>query len=43
MIGIDMIREEVEVSLDHCLLTDEEMMQDWSTLVDPLPAFTLAV
>jgi G3E family GTPase len=43
MIGIDMNREEVEVSLDHCLLTDEEMIQDWSTLVDPLPAFTLAV
>ncbi|MGM0877209.1 MAG: GTP-binding protein [Bacillota bacterium] len=43
MIGIDMNREEVEVSLDHCLLTDEEMIQDWSTLVDPLPAFTVAV
>jgi G3E family GTPase len=43
MIGIDMNREEVESSLDHCLLTDEEMNQDWSTFVDPLPAFTFAV
>lgn len=43
MIGIDMNREEVEISLDHCLLTDEEMMQDWSTFIDPLPAFTVAV
>jgi G3E family GTPase len=43
MIGIDMNREEVESSLDHCLLTDEEMNQDWSSFVDPLPAFTFAV
>lgn len=43
MIGIDMNRNEVEDSLDDCLLTDEEMNQDWSTFVDPLPAFTVAV
>jgi G3E family GTPase len=43
MIGIEMNQKEVEDSLDHCLLTDEEMNQDWSAFVDPLPAFTVAV
>ncbi|MBO1510968.1 GTP-binding protein [Metabacillus bambusae] len=43
MIGIDMNRDEVEKSLDHCLLTNEEMNQDWSMFVDPLPSFTVAV
>jgi G3E family GTPase len=43
MIGIDMNREEIERSLDHCLLTDEEMDQDWTSFDDPLPAFTVAV
>jgi G3E family GTPase len=43
MIGIDMNRVEVEESLDHCLLTDEEMNQDWSTFIDPIPSFTVAI
>jgi G3E family GTPase len=43
MIGIEMNRKAIESSLDYCLLTDEEMDQDWSKLVDPLPAFTVAV
>ncbi|WP_110114211.1 GTP-binding protein [Bacillus sp. CGMCC 1.16541] len=41
-IGLDMNRDEVENSLDTCLLTDEEMEQDWSTFRDPLPPFTVA-
>ena len=43
MIGIEINRKEIENSLDACLLTDEEMNQDWSKLVDPLPAFTVTV
>ncbi|OKL35654.1 GTP-binding protein [Domibacillus mangrovi] len=39
MIGLDMDRKIVETSLDHCLLTDEEMNMDWSTFTDPLPPF----
>lgn len=30
-------KEDVEARLDACLLTDEEMQQDWSTFVDELP------
>ncbi|WP_225228785.1 GTP-binding protein [Bacillus sp. PS06] len=41
LIGIDMNREEIEASLDKCLLTDEEMEMDWSLFNDPLPAFTV--
>jgi G3E family GTPase len=41
-IGIDMNREEIEASLDECLLTDEEMKQDWTTFLDPLPEFTVS-
>ncbi|MDQ0857931.1 GTP-binding protein [Bacillus sp. V2I10] len=39
-IGIDLSKDEVETSLDGCLLTDEEMASDWSVLKDPLPAFS---
>ncbi|MBU8905343.1 GTP-binding protein [Desertibacillus haloalkaliphilus] len=39
MIGLEMNRQEVEESLDRCLLTDEEMNMDWSTFIDELPAF----
>ncbi|MCD8508645.1 MAG: GTP-binding protein [Bacillus sp. (in: Bacteria)] len=42
LIGLDMNKEEVERSLDTCLLTDEEMLQDWNTLKDPLPPYTVA-
>lgn len=42
LIGIDMNREEVEASLDQCLLTAEEMKMDWGAFLDPLPAFTVS-
>ncbi|MEW9052110.1 MAG: GTP-binding protein [Neobacillus sp.] len=41
LIGIEMNREEIETSLDKCLLTDDEMKMDWNQLNDPLPAFTV--
>ncbi|CAG9611893.1 Putative metal chaperone YciC [Bacillus rhizoplanae] len=41
-IGIDMNREEIEQSLDHCLLTEQEMYEDWDTFLDPIPSFTTA-
>ncbi|WP_175640513.1 GTP-binding protein [Metabacillus schmidteae] len=40
MIGIDMNHDEIVASLNQCILTDEEMQQDWSQFTDPLPAFT---
>jgi G3E family GTPase len=40
-IGHEMDREEIEFSLNKCLLTEEEMKVDWSTLNDPLPAFVV--
>ncbi len=41
-IGLDMDREEIEEDLDDCLLTDEEMVGDWSEIEDPLPQFVAA-
>lgn len=41
-IGHEMKREEIETSLDTCLLSDEEMKRDWSSFNDPLPAFVVA-
>lgn len=43
LIGIDMNKEDVEASLDLCLLTEEEMLLDWSSFNDPLPKFVEAV
>jgi G3E family GTPase len=40
-IGVDMDREEIVESLNLCLLTDEEMQMDWSSMPDRLPAFTV--
>lgn len=40
MIGVGMNRDEIEATLNQCLLTDEEMQQDWNQFTDPLPAFT---
>ncbi len=37
LIGIGMDRGELIRSLDACLLTHEEMRQDWRLLADPLP------
>lgn len=42
-IGIDMNTAEIIETLDHCLLTNEEMHQNWATLKDPLPKFTVNV
>lgn len=36
-IGIDMKREELISSLDTCLLTADEMLQDWRTFLDEFP------
>lgn len=41
-IGLDMDRDEIEAQLDECLLTNEEMDSDWTTLTDPLPPFVAA-
>jgi G3E family GTPase len=41
-IGIDMNTAEIIETLDRCLLTNEEMNQDWATLKDPLPKFTVS-
>lgn len=37
LIGIHMDREELEASLDACLLTAEEMKSDWTQFADPFP------
>lgn len=39
LIGIDLNKEQIEATLDECLLTEEEMIQDWSKFHDPLPPF----
>lgn len=36
-IGVAMNREDIESRLDRCLLTAEEMKQDWSSFNNPLP------
>lgn len=38
-IGFDLDRDALEESLDTCLLTDEEMLEDWTKFHDPIPAF----
>ncbi|MBS4213919.1 GTP-binding protein [Neobacillus rhizophilus] len=35
LIGIDMDKDLVKASLDRCLLTEEEMVQDWNKMKDP--------
>ena len=40
-IGIEMEQSAIEQSLDACLLTDEEMEQEWDNFVDPIPPFTV--
>lgn len=39
MIGISMDQKQIEETLDACLLTEEEMVQDWSKFIDLLPSF----
>ncbi|OCS85467.1 cobalamin biosynthesis protein CobW [Caryophanon tenue] len=41
-IGIDMDQHAICAALDACLLTDEELSQDWATFDDPLPPFVAA-
>ncbi|MEN1935267.1 GTP-binding protein [Paenibacillus sp. 102] len=41
-IGVEMNQYDIERSLDTCLLTDEEMGQDWDDFADPIPLFTVA-
>lgn len=36
-IGIDMDREDIQKKLARCLLSDDEMKQDWSRFNNPLP------
>ncbi|MFC4545528.1 GTP-binding protein [Paenactinomyces guangxiensis] len=36
-IGIEMNKEEIIRSLDHCLLTEKEMKMDWTQFPDPFP------
>lgn len=36
-IGVQMNREDIEARLDRCLLTAEEMNQDWTAFNNPLP------
>ncbi|MBB4823041.1 G3E family GTPase [Sporosarcina luteola] len=38
-IGLDMDRNEIEMQLDQCLLTEQEMKMDWSSFKDELPKF----
>jgi len=37
LIGIEMDEDAVAEALDECLLTDDEMDEDWSDFDDPLP------
>ncbi|RXJ00314.1 GTP-binding protein [Anaerobacillus alkaliphilus] len=39
LIGIRFNKEEIIAGLNECLLTEDEMQSDWSTIVDPLPEF----
>ena len=41
IIGVDMDIKEIEIELNLCLLTDDELIMDWSKFSDPLPAFTI--
>ncbi|WP_439742229.1 GTP-binding protein [Bacillus pseudomycoides] len=40
-IGVEMNQYDIERSLDTCLLTGEEMNQEWDDFVDPIPPFTV--
>lgn len=39
-IGMDMDRTDIENRLSRCLLSEEEMKQDWSVFNNPLPWIT---
>lgn len=42
-IGIDMDQKQITSDLNHCLLTEQEYTQDWTSFSDPLPAFEIAI
>lgn len=42
-IGIDMDQQQITSDLNHCLLTEQEYKQDWTSFSDPLPAFEIAI
>jgi G3E family GTPase len=43
LIGIDMNHEEVRATLEQCVLTDDEMLMDWTKFRDPLPEYVEVV
>ena len=43
MIGIGMNQHQILEDLDKCLLTEEELVQDWTIFVDPLPDFQIEI
>lgn len=42
-IGIDMDQQQITSDLNHCLLTEHEYAQDWTSFSDPLPAFEIGI
>ncbi|WP_108671700.1 GTP-binding protein [Peribacillus acanthi] len=40
LIGIDMNHAEVTESLDSCLMTEDELLEDWTELIDRFPVFS---
>ena len=43
LIGIGLDRQAITGSLDSCLLTEEELTQDWASFPDPLPDFQIEI
>ncbi|QUG43138.1 GTP-binding protein [Psychrobacillus sp. INOP01] len=42
-IGIEMDQLQITSDLNHCLLTEHEYAQDWTSFTDPLPAFEIGI
>ncbi|KYG91292.1 GTP-binding protein [Metasolibacillus sp. FSL H7-0170] len=42
-IGIDLDASKITQQLDECLLTDNEMQQNWLQFIDPLPPFVASI
>lgn len=43
LIGIGMDQQAITEGLTRCVLTEQELIQDWSRFPDPLPAFQVVV
>lgn len=41
IIGLQLDRAKIEAQLDECLVTDEELHEDWNTFTDNLPPFVV--